>query len=103
MIATIEGRKSLDIPTTLEEYSNTAGNTLSDYILSGCDTASVLCRIGILTSPKMLKLDNCRAGIYLYKTDILLHSITCSLLYGHSAKWYDNGVLQRMDRQDGKL
>ena len=35
-------------------------------------------------------------------TDILLHGITCSLLYGHSAIWYDNGVLQ-MDRQDGKL
>ena len=48
MIATIEGRKSLDIPTTLEEYSNMAGNTLSDYVLSGCDTTSVLCRIGIL-------------------------------------------------------
>ena len=87
MIAIIEGRKSLDIPTTLEEYSNMAGNTLSDYILSGCDTTSVLCRIGILTSLKVLKLDNCRgASIYLYKTDILLHSITCSLLYGHSAK-----------------
>ena len=34
----------------------------------------------------MLKLDNSRGdGIYLYMTDILLHSITCSLLYGHSA------------------
>ena len=87
MIAIIEGKKSLDIPATLEEYSNMAGNTLSDYILSGCDTTSVLCRIGILTSLKVFKLDNCRgAGIYLYKTDILLHSITCSLLYGHSAK-----------------
>ena len=48
MIATIEGRKSLDIPATLEEYSNMAGNTPSDYVLSGCDTTSVLCRIGIL-------------------------------------------------------
>ena len=48
MIATIEGRKSLDIPATLEEYSNMAGNTLSDYVLSGCDTTSVLCRIGIM-------------------------------------------------------
>ena len=91
MIAIIEGKKSLDIPATLEEYSNMAGNTLSDtmsdYILSGCDTTSVLCRIGILTSLKVFKLDNCwGAGIYLYKTDILLHSITCSLLYGHSAK-----------------
>ena len=87
MIATIEGRKSLDIPTTLEEYSNIAGNTLSDYVLSGCDTTSVLCRTGILTSLKVFKLDNCRgAGIYLYMTDILLHSITCGLLYGHGAK-----------------
>ena len=87
MIATIESRKSLDIPTTLEEYSNMTGNTLSDFVLSGCDTTSVLCRIGISTSLKVLKLDNCRgAGIYLYMTDILLHSITCSLLYGHSAK-----------------
>ena len=52
----------------------------------------------------MLKLDNCGgAGIYLYMTDILLHGITCSLLYGHSAIWYDNGVLQRMDTEDGKL
>ena len=33
MIATIEGRKSLDIPETLEEYSNMAGNTPSDYVL----------------------------------------------------------------------
>ena len=48
MIATIEGRKSLDIPETLEEYSNMAGNTRSDFVLSGCDTTSVLCRIGIL-------------------------------------------------------
>ena len=35
MTATIDGRNSLDIPTTLEEYSNMAGNTLSDYVLSG--------------------------------------------------------------------
>ena len=48
MIATIEGRKSLDIPATLEEYSSMAGNTPSDYVLSGCDTTSVLYRIGIL-------------------------------------------------------
>ena len=48
MIATIEGRKRLDIPATLEEYSNMAGNTPSDYVLSCCDTTSVLCRIGIL-------------------------------------------------------
>ena len=45
---------------------------------------TVLCRIGISTSLKVLKLENCRgASIYLYMTDILLHSITCSLLYGH--------------------
>ena len=31
MIATIKGRKGLDIPTTLEEYSNMPGNALSDY------------------------------------------------------------------------
>ena len=81
MIATTEGRKKLDIPTTLEEYSNMAGNTLSDYVLSGCGTTSVLCRTGISTSLKVLTPDNCRgAGIYLYMTDILLHSITCSLL-----------------------
>ena len=87
MIVTIEGRKSWDKPTTLEEYSNMGGNTLSDYVLSGCDTTSVLCRIGISTSLKVLKLDNCwGAGIYLYMTDIVLHSITCSLLYGHGAK-----------------
>ena len=86
MIATIEGRKSLDIPATLEEYSNMAGNTPSDYVLSGCDTTSVLCRTGISTSLKVLKLDNCRgAGIYLYMIDILLHSITCSLLDGQGA------------------
>ena len=59
MIANIEGRKSLDIPTTLDEYANMAGNTLSDYALSGCDTISVLCRIGISTSLKVLQLDNC--------------------------------------------
>ena len=59
MIATIEGRKGLDIPTTLEEYSNMAGNTQSDYVLSGCDTTSVLCRIGISASLRVLKLDNC--------------------------------------------
>ena len=47
MLVNIEGRKSLDIPTTLEEYSNMAGNTLSDYALSSCDTTSVLCWIGI--------------------------------------------------------
>ena len=47
MIATIEGRKSLDIPAALEEYSNMAGNKPSDYVLSGCDTTSVLCRIEI--------------------------------------------------------
>ena len=36
---------------------------------------------------KVLKLDNCRgAGIYLYMIDILLHSITCSLLDGQGAK-----------------
>ena len=58
MIANIDVRKSLDIPTTLEEYSNMAGNTLSDYVLSGFDTTSVLCRIGISTSLKVLKLDN---------------------------------------------
>ena len=45
---------------------------------------SVLCRTGISTSLIVLKLDNCRgASKYLYMTDILLHSITCSLLYGH--------------------
>ena len=45
---------------------------------------SVHCRTGISTSLKVLKLDNCRgASIYLYMTDILLHCITCSLLYGH--------------------
>ena len=59
MIANIEGRKSLDIPTTLDEYSNMVENTLSDYALSGCDTTSVLCRIGISASLKVLKLDNC--------------------------------------------
>ena len=59
MITNIEGRKSLDIPTTLEEYSNMGGNTLSDYVLFGCDTTSALCRIGISTSLKVLKLDNC--------------------------------------------
>ena len=59
MIAKIEVRKKLDIPTTLEEYSNMAGNMLSDYVLSGCDTTSVLCRIGISTSFTVLKLDNC--------------------------------------------
>ena len=48
-----------DIPTHLDEYSNMAGNSLSDYALSGCDTTSVLCRIGISTSHKVLKLDNC--------------------------------------------
>ena len=48
MIVTIEGRKSLGIPAILEEYSNMAGNTPNDYVLSGCDTTSVLCRIGIL-------------------------------------------------------
>ena len=53
MIANIEGRKSLDIPTTLDKYSNMAGNTLSDYALYGWDTTSVLCRIGILTSLKI--------------------------------------------------
>ena len=47
MIATIEGRKSLDIPATLKEYSNMTGNTPSDYVLSGCDTTSVLCSIPI--------------------------------------------------------
>ena len=41
MIATIDGRKSLDIPTTLEEYSNMAGNTLSDYVLSGWDLCTL--------------------------------------------------------------
>ena len=41
MIATIEGRKSLDIPATLEEYSNMAGNMPSDYVLSGCDTSTL--------------------------------------------------------------
>ena len=51
MIATIEGRKSLDIPATLEEYSNMAGNTPSDYVLSGCDTTSVLCKTVLPTSP----------------------------------------------------
>ena len=87
MIATTEGKKSLDIPATLEEYSNMAGNMPSDYVLSGCDTTSVLCRTGISTSLKVLKLDNCRgAGIYLYMIDILLHSITCSLLDGQGAK-----------------
>ena len=45
---------------------------------------SVHCRTGISTSLKVLKLDNCRgASIYLYMTDISLHCITCSLLYGH--------------------
>ena len=87
MIATIGGRKSLDIPTALEEYSKMAGNTLSDYVLSGCDTTSVLYRTRISTSLKVLKLNNCQgAGIYMYMTDILLHSITCSLLYGQGAK-----------------
>ena len=38
MIATIKDRKGLDIPTTLEEYSNMPRNTLSDYVLSGFDT-----------------------------------------------------------------
>ena len=58
----------------------------------------------VSTSLKVLKLGNCQgAGIYLYMTDILLYGITCSLLYGHSAIWYDNGELQRMDKQDGKL
>ena len=47
MTASIEGRKSLEIPTTLEEYSNMAGYTMSDYILSGCDTTSVLWNINI--------------------------------------------------------
>ena len=32
MIASIEGRKSLDVPSTLEAYSNMAENTLSDYV-----------------------------------------------------------------------
>ena len=54
MIANIEDRKSLNIPTTLEEYSNMAVNTLSDYVLSGCDTTSVIYRIGISTSLKVL-------------------------------------------------
>ena len=35
MIAKIDFRKSLDTPTTLEKYSNMAGNTLSDYVSSG--------------------------------------------------------------------
>ena len=35
MIANIEGKKGLDIPATLDEYSNMAGNTLSDYASSG--------------------------------------------------------------------
>ena len=44
----------------------------------------VLSRTGISTSLIVLKLDNCLgASIYLYTTDILLHSITCSLLYGN--------------------
>ena len=87
MIATTEGSISLDIPKTLEEYLNMAGNTPSDYVLSGCDTTSVLCRTGISTSLKVLNLYNSwGAGIYLYMTDILLQSITCSLLYGHCAK-----------------
>ena len=85
MIATTDGRKSLEIPKTLEQYSNIAGNTLSDFVLSGCDTTFVLCRIEISTSFKVLKLDNClEAGICLYMTDIWLHSINCNLLYGDS-------------------
>ena len=55
-IANIEVRKGLGIPTNLDEYSNMAGNSLRDYTLSGCDTTSVLCRMGISTSHKVLKL-----------------------------------------------
>ena len=53
MIATIKGRKSLDIPATLEEYSNMAGNMPSDYVLSGCDTTlgvvlCLCCTLGVV-------------------------------------------------------
>ena len=33
MISTTEGREGLDIPTTLEEYLNLAGNTLRDCFI----------------------------------------------------------------------
>ena len=58
-VATNEGRKGLDRPTTLEEHSNMTENTLRDHVLSGSDTTSVPCGIGESTALKVLKFDNC--------------------------------------------